>query len=186
MASYRAQVGVILQDTLLFAGTIRHNLLLVAPDADEGRLQAALRDSNALEFVEQLPDGLETLVGERGVTLSNGQRQRLALARAILRDTPIVVLDEPTAGLDEENEQAMAAALARLAHGRTTLLVTHALHLAARADRVLVVDRGRVVEDGAPAQLLRDGGQFARWYREQSSRATNVPLPVPAPVQHVG
>lgn len=188
MTSYRAQVGVILQDTLLFAGTIRHNLALVAPDATEATLWTALRESGALEFIEPLPDGLDTLVGERGVTLSNGQRQRLALARTLLRDTPIVVLDEPTAGLDEENEQAMARAIACLARGRTTLLVTHALHLAVRADRVLVVDRGHVVEDGAPAQLLRDGGQFARWYREQSARSATVPLPLPlpAPVQHAG
>lgn len=184
--SYRAQIGVVLQDTVLFAGTLRHNLQLVAPGANDARLESALRDSHALEFIAPLPDGLDTLVGERGVTLSNGQRQRLALARAFLRDTPLVVLDEPTAGLDEENEQAVAAAIARLAHGRTTLLVTHALHLAARADRVIVLDAGRVIEQGAPATLIRDGGQFARWYREQAARSRVAPAPVPYTVSHAG
>lgn len=184
--SYRAQVGVVLQDTVLFAGTLRHNLQLVAPDADDTRLLAALRDSHALEFIAPLPDGLDTMVGERGVTLSNGQRQRLALARAFLRNTPLVVLDEPTAGLDEDNEQAVAAAIARLARGRTTILVTHALHLAARADRVLVLDGGQVVEQGAPSVLVRDGGQFARWYREQAARSGIAPAPVPYAVSHVG
>lgn len=184
--SYRAQIGVVLQDTVLFAGTLRHNLQLVAPDANDARLEAALRDSHALEFIAPLPDGLDTMVGERGVTLSNGQRQRLALARAFLRDTPLIVLDEPTAGLDEENEQAVAAAISRLAHGRTTLLVTHALHLAARADRVIVLDAGRVVEQGAPVALVREGGQFARWYREQAARSRVAPAPVPYAVSHAG
>ncbi len=126
------------------------------------------------------------MVGERGVTLSNGQRQRLAIARAVLRPTPLLILDEPTVGLDEENEQAVSEALLRLTQGRTTFLITHALHLAARADRVLVVGDGGIAEDGTPAELLRQGGAFASWYREQASRLSNAPVPLPVSRANAG
>ena len=144
LASWRSQVGVVLQDTVLFAGTVRENLTLGTTGRTDEQLLAALRLANADGFVLGFPQGLDTMLGERGATLSNGQRQRLSIARAVLRDTPILVLDEPTVGLDEENEQAVCEALLRLARGRTTFLVTHALHLAARADRVLVLQSGRL------------------------------------------
>lgn len=184
LASWRSQVGVVLQDTVLFAGTVRENLTLGTPGRTDDQLLAALRLANADGFVAAMPQGLDTMLGERGATLSNGQRQRLSIARAVLRDTPILVLDEPTVGLDEENEQAVCEALLRLARGRTTFLVTHALHLAARADRVLVLQSGRLAEDGTPAELLRRGGAFASWYRDQSARHSGAVVPLP--VSHAG
>ncbi len=177
--SVRAQVGVVLQDTILFAGTIRDNLTLGAGPVADSAVHEALALANAEQFVSALPLQLDTAVGERGVTLSNGQRQRLALARAALRRAPLMILDEPTVGLDEENERAVSDAILRLARGRTTMLVTHALHLAARADRVLVLSEGRLAEDGSPSDLLRAGGVFAQWYRDQAARMHTTPLPVP-------
>ena len=186
LASLRSQVGIVLQDTVLFAGTIRDNITLGAVGVPSEALAHALKIASADAFVRELPRGLDTLVGERGVTLSNGQRQRLAIARAVLRPTPLLILDEPTVGLDEENEQAVSEALLRLTQGRTTFLITHALHLAARADRVLVVGDGGIAEDGTPAELLRQGGAFASWYREQASRLSNAPVPLPVSRANAG
>jgi ATP-binding cassette, subfamily B, bacterial len=162
IASLRSQVGVVLQDTILFAGTIRDNLSLGITTTDSA-IDAALRLANAHDFVYAMPNGLDAVVGERGVTLSNGQRQRLAIARAVLRDTPMLLLDEPTASLDAENEAIVSDAILRMAMGRTTFLITHALHLAARADRVLVLADGMIAENGSPAELLAAGGAFADW-----------------------
>lgn len=184
LASWRGQVGVVLQDTVLFAGTVRDNLTLGTAGRSDAQVRAALRLANAEDFVTAMPQGLDTVLGERGATLSNGQRQRLSIARAVLRDPPVLVLDEPTVGLDEENEAAVCEALLRLARGRTTFLVTHALHLAARADRVLVLGSGRLVEDGTPSDLLRRGGAFASWYRDQSARMGGSVVPLP--VSHAG
>lgn len=184
LASLRAQVGVVLQDTILFAGTIRDNLALGNRDLTDEALWDALAVANARDFVRELPEGLDTRVGERGVTMSSGQRQRLAIARAALRPTPLLLLDEPTVGLDEENDRAVSDALLRLARGRTTLLITHALHLAARADRVFFLHQGHVVEAGAPSELLRNGGAFAQWYRDQAARMPAQPVPLPVP--HAG
>lgn len=181
--SLRAQVGVVLQDTVLFAGSVRDNLTLGATGVDDAMIDMALRVASADAFVRAMPGGLDAGVGERGVTLSNGQRQRLAIARAVLRGTPLLILDEPTVGLDDENERLVSDAVLRLVKGRTTLLVTHALHLAARADRVLVVGDGGIVEQGAPEALLREGGAFATWYREHAARMPGG-APVPLPVTH--
>ena len=181
--SLRAQIGIVLQDTVLFAGTVRDNLTLGATNVDDAMLDMALRVASADAFVRAMPEGLDSKVGERGVTLSNGQRQRLAIARAVLRATPMLVLDEPTVGLDDENERLVSEAILRLTKGRTTLLITHALHLAARADRVLVVGDGGIVEQGAPDALLRTGGAFAAWYREHAARMPGG-NPVPLPVTH--
>jgi ATP-binding cassette, subfamily B, bacterial len=144
-------------------------------------LDMALRVASADGFVRAMPNGLDSSVGERGVTLSNGQRQRLAIARAVLRATPLLVLDEPTVGLDDENERLVSEAILRLTKGRTTLLITHALHMAARADRVLVVGDGGIIEDGAPDALLRAGGAFAAWYRDHAARMGENPVPLPVP-----
>ena len=179
LASLRAQVGIVLQDTVLFAGTIRDNLTLGAGAVSDSMLDMALRVASADAFVRAMPKGLDTPVGERGVTLSNGQRQRLAIARAVLRATPMLILDEPTAGLDDENERVVSDAILRLTKGRTTLLITHALHLAAQADTVLVVGNGGIVEQGSPAELLRTGGAFAAWYREHAARMPHAPVPLP-------
>lgn len=182
--SLRAQIGIVLQDTVLFAGTVRDNLTLGAGQIDDAMIDMALRVASADAFVRAMPDGLDSKVGERGVTLSNGQRQRLAIARAVLRATPLLVLDEPTVGLDDENERLVSDAILRLTKGRTTLLITHALHMAARADRVLVVgDRG-IVEQGSPETLLRAGGAFAAWYREHAARLPGAPVPLPVAHAH--
>lgn len=140
VASLRAQISVVPQDTTLFAASVRDNIAFGAPGTPQERVEAAARQANAHGFIQALPDGYDTLLGERGVTLSSGQRQRLAIARAAVRDAPIVILDEPTTGLDEENEHAVTEALEQLAARRTTFLITHDLHLAARAeDRKSVV-----------------------------------------------
>lgn len=178
LASLRSQVGVVLQDTVLFAGSIRDNITLGAGAVPDDLVQEALEIANADEFVQALPQGLDTPVGERGVTLSNGQRQRLAIARAVVRRTPLLILDEPTVGLDEENDTAVSEALIRLAKGRTTFLITHALHLAARADVVIVVGEGRIMEMGTPHVLLNGPGTFASWHSDQSCRLRQVQRPV--------
>jgi len=146
LASLRGQIAVVLQDSLLFAATIRDNIAYGASDATDAEIQAAARLANAHDFVEALPDGYDTVVGERGVTLSAGQRQRIAVARAAVRKSPILILDEPATGLDEENERLLIEALERLSAGRTTLLITHNLEHAQRCDRVFLVGSSRVAE----------------------------------------
>lgn len=143
--SLRARIGVVLQDTWLFATSIRANLCAGRDDVDQASLEAAARLANIHDFIVSLPDGYDTAVGERGVTLSNGQRQRLSIARAALRDAPILILDEATTGLDPRTERSVLAALERLAEGRTTLLVTHRPETVRRADRVAFVHDGRLV-----------------------------------------
>lgn len=125
-------------------------------------------------FIRALPQGYDTVLGERGVTLSHGQRQRLAIARAAVRKAPILVLDEPTTGLDEGNQRAVVGALSRLARGRTTFLVTHDLRLAARADLILYLERGRVAERGTHAELMALDGRYAALYRIQAAEETHA------------
>jgi ATP-binding cassette subfamily B protein len=169
LASLRAQISVVLQDTLLFAATVRDNIAYGAAKAAPQEVEAAARLANAHEFIQALPKGYDTLLGERGVTLSGGQRQRLAIARAAIRKAPILILDEPATGLDEENERAVLDALARLAHGRTTFFITHDLRIAAGADLVIYLERRRVLERGTHLDLLRAGGRYAALYRLQSA-----------------
>jgi len=172
LASLRPQISVVLQDSLLFATTIRDNIAYGAsggpspPPAEA--VEAAAGLANAHAFVAALPQGYDTVVGERGVTLSHGQRQRIAIARAAIRRAPIVVLDEPTTGLDKENEWAVIEALERLVAGCTTFLITHDLRLAARADLILYLDAGTVRERGTHAALLRANGRYAALYRMQA------------------
>ncbi len=146
LASLRRQIAVVPQDTILFAATIRENIALGAPAATAAEIEAAARLANAHEFIATLPGGYDSVVGERGATLSNGQRQRIAIARAALRRTPIVILDEPTTGLDRENACAVGEALVRLSAGATTLILTHDPELAARADRVVWLEHGHLGE----------------------------------------
>jgi ABC-type transport system involved in Fe-S cluster assembly fused permease/ATPase subunit/aminoglycoside phosphotransferase (APT) family kinase protein len=161
LASVRAQVTVLLQDALLFTGTVRDNIAYGVPGATEEQVVAAARLASADRFISALPGGYDTAVGERGVTLSAGQRQRIAIARAALRRAPLFVLDEPTTGLDAESQRFVAAALSKLTAGCTTFLVTHDLALAADADVVLCVEDGRVVAQGPPAQLARSHPRYA-------------------------
>jgi ATP-binding cassette subfamily B protein len=167
LVSLRSQISVVLQDTLLFATSVRENIGYGAPDSSPDAIEAAARLANAHEFILALPQGYDTVLGERGVTLSGGQRQRLAIARAALRKSPILILDEPTTGLDEENERAVMEALERLAEGRTTFVISHDLHLAARADLVLYLENGRVLEHGSPEDLIESDGRYATLYRQQ-------------------
>ncbi|HYT84705.1 MAG TPA: ABC transporter ATP-binding protein [Gemmatimonadales bacterium] len=171
LASLRVQMSVVLQDSLLFAATIRENIACGAPGAPPEAIEAAARVANAHAFIETLPRGYDTVVGERGLTLSSGQRQRIAVARAAIRRAPFLILDEPTTGLDGENERAVIEALERLAEGRTTFLITHDLRLAARADLILHLDAGRVCERGTHAELARAGGRYATLYRLQTAGA---------------
>jgi ATP-binding cassette subfamily B protein len=155
LASLRAQVAVLLQDALLFAASVRDNIAYGSADAGEEEIVAAARLANSHAFIEALPEGYDTVLGERGVTLSAGQRQRIAIARAALSRAPIVILDEPTTGLDAENERAVVQALERLTTGRTTFTITHDLDLAAAADVVLRLEGGYVTRM-APRRRVKD------------------------------
>lgn len=173
LASLRRQIGVVPQESLLLAASVRENIKIACPDADDAAVEAAARLADAHGFIERLPEGYDTLLSERGVSLSAGQRQRIAIARAALRRTPILVLDEPTTGLDTASEALVVDALLRVASGRTTLFVTHDPKLALRCDRIVFIEDGRIAEDGTPAMLLRRrGGRFARMY---ASRAFSAP-----------
>jgi len=158
----RAQIAVVHQDTYLFHGTVEENLRLGRPDANEDELEAAAHDANAHDFIMQLPQGYQTMLGERGVNLSGGQRQRLAIARALLRDSPILILDEALSSVDAENEAVIQQAIDRLAEGRTTLVLAHRLSSVIGADRILVLDHGRLVEEGNHNELIRRDGPYRR------------------------
>ena len=163
----RAHVGVVPQETLLFSGTIADNVRYGRPDASDDEVVAAAVAANADGFVREFPDGYATLVGERGVKLSGGQRQRIAIARALLKDPRILVLDEATSSLDSESEALVQAALDRLMEGRTTFVIAHRLSTIVDADRIVVVDAGRVVQTGRHADLLAKGGLYRALYETQ-------------------
>ncbi len=167
-AQIRGQLAVVNQDTTLFHGTVEDNLRLGKPGADHDELEAAAKAANAHGFIAALPQGYQTLVGERGVKLSGGQRQRIAIARALLRDAPILVLDEALSAVDAENEAVIQDALDRLMAGRTTLILAHRLSSVIEADRILVLDEGRVVESGSHGELLAGGGAYHRLMSEQA------------------
>ncbi|MEU5871120.1 ABC transporter ATP-binding protein [Glycomyces sp. NPDC047369] len=163
----RRFTSVVPQESVLFEGTIRENVGY-GMDAGEERITAALKDANAWEFVRDLPEGLDTVVGERGARLSGGQRQRLAIARALVRDPRILLLDEATSALDPEAEELVKEALGRLMRGRTTLVVAHRLSTIRQADVIVVLDRGRVVEQGSHAELLDAAGRYAKMHLTQT------------------
>ena len=177
------RIAVVNQDTVLFHGTVEENLRFGKPDATLEELAAAARAANAHEFIERLPEGYRTVVGERGVRLSGGQRQRIAIARAILRDAPILILDEALSAVDAENEAVIQDALERLMVGRTTLILAHRLSSVIGADRILVLDGGRVVESGRHAELMRRRGVYFHLMRgqaEESRRPDDIELAAPA------
>jgi len=167
MDELRARVALVAQDTYLFNATLRENVLLARPDASEAELMAAIARASLDELVATLPDGLDTVVGERGARLSGGQRQRLAIARAFAKDAPVLILDEATSHLDGVNERAVQAALAELARDRTTLVIAHRLSTIRDADQIVVLDAGRVVETGRHAALLERGGLYAQLVSRQ-------------------
>ena len=166
--SYRSQLGVVLQDEFLFEGTIRDNILFARPDAGEEALRRAVRAAHVDEFTDRFDEGLETLIGERGVKLSGGQRQRVALARAMLADPRVLILDEATSNLDTESEALIQQSLSELMVGRTTLVIAHRLSTIRRADQILVVEEGRIVERGTHEQLIAADGRYRTLYEYQA------------------
>ena len=177
LAFLRRQVAMVSQEVFLFHGSVRDNILFGRPDADNASLRAAVRAANAEEFIRELPDGYDTVVGDRGVRLSGGQRQRLAIARALLKDAPILILDEATSSVDVETEELIQEAMARLLAGRTALVIAHRRSTIERADRVVVLEAGRVAEDGTPADLLADGSRYRSLVAAQmrASRPARAP-----------
>ena len=169
--SVRSQISMVLQETILLRGTIAENIAYGREGATSEDVVRAARQANAHEFVTALPDGYDTVLGERATTLSGGQRQRLAIARAFIRDAPILVLDEPTTGLDAESAALVAEALQDLARDRSTLIVSHDLNVIRGVDRVLVISAGRVLEEGSPAEVLASGGLYADLYARQFGEA---------------
>ena len=163
----RDQIGFVLQDTVLFRGTIRENIAYGRPDAAEKEIVEAARLANAHEFIARMPDGYHTQVGERGLTLSGGQRQRIGIARAVIRNSPILILDEPTAALDSESEKVVIEALERVMKGRTVITIAHRLSTIRDADKIVVLKDGRVAEQGSHDELLALGGDYAELHRIQ-------------------
>ena len=172
--SYRTQLGLVLQETFLFDGTIRENVAFSKPNATEEQIMNAIRIARVDEFAEKFPEKYETIVGERGVRLSGGQKQRVAIARAILADPRILILDEATSSLDSESEMLIQAGLAHLMKGRTTFVIAHRLSTIRRADQILVVENGRIVERGSHEKLLEAGGRYADLYQRQYDLEKNL------------
>lgn len=168
LESFRARLGVVLQDDFLFEGTIRENILFPRPDASEAQLQDAVKAAYVNEFSDRFEDGLDTLIGERGVKLSGGQRQRIAIARAILADPKILILDEATSNLDTESETLIQASLADLMKGRTTFVIAHRLSTIRRADQILVIEQGNIVERGTHEELIASEGRYYQLYTYQA------------------
>lgn len=167
LAELRRHIGVVNQETILFSGTVRENLLLARPGASTEEIVAALDAANALEFVQRLPEGLATEIGERGAVLSGGQKQRLAIARAFLKDPRILILDEATSSLDSRAERRIQEALQRLLRGRTSIVIAHRLSTVLSADHIVVLEAGRVADMGAHSELIARGGLYAQLYHEQ-------------------
>ncbi len=179
LASLRRQIGIVTQETVLFDDTIAANIAYGMPDATREAIEAAARAAHAHDFIMGQPSGYETAIGERGQRLSGGQRQRLAIARALLRDAPILVLDEATSSLDSESERLVQDALAVLMRGRTSFVIAHRLSTIQRADMIVVLERGRVVDAGRHDELLARGGAYARLHHAQFTD-TKAGRPVPA------
>jgi ATP-binding cassette subfamily B protein len=169
LASLRAQISVVLQENVLFAASVRDNIAYGAPEASDAEIERAARLANAHDFILALPEGYNTVLSERGASLSGGQRQRIAIARAAVRNAPLLVLDELTTGLDEENEQIVVEAIERLARGRTTFAITHNLDMATRADLVVYLEDRQIVERETHAELMARDGRYAGLYRLQTA-----------------
>jgi ABC-type multidrug transport system fused ATPase/permease subunit len=172
LAALRSQVGFVLQETVLFRGTIRENIAYGRPGASEAEVIAAAKLANADEFIVRMPHGYDSVVGERGDTLSGGQRQRIGIARAVIRDSPIMILDEPTAALDTESERLVIEGLERLMKGRTVVMIAHRLSTLRDADKIIVLKEGVVAEEGTNDELIARGGVYAELHRIQYETPT--------------
>jgi subfamily B ATP-binding cassette protein MsbA len=168
LESLRANLALVSQDVVLFNDSIRANIAYGGMgNASDKEVVAAAEAAHAIEFIREMPQGLETLIGENGMRLSGGQRQRLAIARALLKNAPVLILDEATSALDSESERLVQDALDTLMRGRTTLVIAHRLSTIERADRIVVLDRGRIAESGTHAELIARGGVYEKLYRIQ-------------------
>jgi ABC-type multidrug transport system fused ATPase/permease subunit len=170
----RSQIGFVLQDTVLLRGTVRDNIAFGRPGATEEHIIQAARLANAHEFIVRMPNGYDSLVGDRGATLSGGQRQRIGIARALIRDNPILILDEPTAALDAESEHLVLEALQQLMKGRTVIAIAHRLSILRNADKIIVIKGGVVAEDGTHTELLDLDGLYAHLHRLQDGRPSGA------------
>jgi ABC-type multidrug transport system fused ATPase/permease subunit len=179
LESLRAEMSMVLQESILFTGSIIENIGYGRPDASGVEIIEAAKNANAHEFISKFEDGYYTLLGERGSNLSGGQRQRIAIARAFIRDTPILILDEPSTGLDAESTDLVLQALRKLMKGKTTIIISHELNLIRDADKIIVIKEGQIEQMGSHDELLRAGGLYANLYAMQSGQRAMVPSAVP-------
>jgi ATP-binding cassette, subfamily B, bacterial len=180
--SLRQQVALVMQDPFILPHTVAENIAYGRPDAAREEIEAAARAAGAHEFIERLPEGYDAVIGERGATLSGGEKQRLSIARAFLKDAPILILDEPTSALDARTEARLLEALDRLMEGRITFVIAHRLSTTRRADQILVLEHGEIVERGTHTELMEREGLYANLHRHQTDgpRAAGVELAPPA------
>ncbi len=177
--SLRQQISMVLQDVFLFYGTVRDNILFGRPEANEEEMMAAARVANAHDFIMALPEGYDTMIGERGIKLSGGQKQRISIARAVLKDAPILILDEATSSVDTETEMLIQEALERLMAGRTTIIISHRLSTVRNADLIVVLEGRSILEQGSHDELMARRGLYHHLYTVQSQFVADAPLRQP-------